>query len=105
MLRYLGIIFLISVSIPCLSVVSGSPFQNTAAAKNSEITIKNGEVDKKDKLVLVSKINIANISKTGMIKIVGAINGEGFSKDISLSKIDEKSKKIKVNFVMNKENE
>ncbi len=40
-----------------------------------------------------------------MIKIVGAINGEGFSKDISLSKIDEKSKKIKINFVTNKENE
>lgn len=74
------------------------------AAKNT-FTIKNGDVDEKDKLVVLSKINIANISKTGMLKVVGAINGEEFVKDIPLSDIGEKSKTLKVNFVMNKENQ
>ena len=74
-------------------------------AQGSEIHRKNGDVEK-DKLVVLSKINIANISKTGMIKVVGAINGEEFVKDIPLSDIGERSRKtLKVNFVMNKENQ
>jgi hypothetical protein len=81
-----------------------SPYETAMAAKNS-ITIKNGDVDEKDKLVVLSKINITNISKTGMIKVVGAINGEEFIKDIPLSDISEKTNTLKVNFVMNKENE
>ena len=52
-----------------------------------------------------ANINIANISKIGMIKVVGAINGEEFVKDIPLSDVGEKSKTLKVSFVMNKENQ
>jgi hypothetical protein len=74
-------------------------------AKGSEITIKNANVDEKDKLVVVSKINIENITKIGMIKVVGAINGEEFVKNIPLDSIDKTTKKLKVNFVMNKDNE
>ena len=77
----------------------------TAMAQEPEITIKNVDVDEKDKLVVVSKINIENISKTGMIKVVGAINGEEFIKDIPLDKIDKTTNTLKVNFVMNKDNE
>lgn len=104
MLRYLGIFFLLAASLLSLTILLSSPLQTAMGAKNS-ITIKNEDIDEKNKLVVVSNINIANISKTGMIKVVGAINGEEFSKDIPLSNIDEKTKKLKVNFVMNKENE
>ena len=104
MLRYLGIFFLLALSFLSLTIILSSSLQTAFAAKNS-IPIKNGDVDEKDKLVVVSKINIANISKIGMIKVVGAINGEEFIKDISLSNIDEKIKNLKVIFVMNKENE
>ncbi len=104
MLRYLGIFFLLSASLLFVTILLSTPLHTAIGAKNS-ITIKNEDVDEKDKLVVVSNINITNISKTGMIKVVGAINGEEFSKDIPLSKIDEKTKKLKVNFVMNKKNE
>jgi hypothetical protein len=40
-----------------------------------------------------------------MLKVVGVINGEGFIKDIPLDKFDETKKKLKVTFVMNKDNE
>ena len=104
MLRYLGIFFLLALSLLTIYLMLSSPLQNAMGAKNS-ITIKNEDVDEKDKLVVVSNINIANISKTGIIKVVGAINGEEFIKDIPLSNIDENTKKLKVNFVTNKANE
>ena len=104
MLRHLGIFFLLAVSLLSLTIILSSPLQIAMAAKNT-ITIENEDVDEKDKLVVLSKINITNISKTGMIKVVGAINGEEFVKDIPLSDIGEKSKTLKVNFEMNKENE
>jgi hypothetical protein len=104
MLRYLGIFFLLAISLLSLTIILSSPLQIAMAAKNT-ITIENEDVDEKDKLVVLSKINITNISKIGMIKVVGAINGEEFVKDIPLSDIGEKSKTLKVNFVMNKVNE
>src|SRR5918993_920541 len=75
------------------------------AEKTSEFVIKNGNVDENNKLVVVSKINIQNISKTGIIKVVGEINGENFVKDISLDKVRDSAKKIQVRFEMNKNNE
>jgi hypothetical protein len=77
----------------------------TAMAKEPEITIKNVDVDEKDKLIVVSNINLQNIEKKGIIKVIGAINGEDFVKNIPLDNIDKTTKKLKVNFVMNKENE
>jgi hypothetical protein len=73
--------------------------------KESEIVINNTNIEEKDKLVVVSKINLQNISKTGIIKIVGEINGEDFVKNIPLDKIRESAKKIQVRFEMNKNNE
>ena len=104
MLRYLGIFFLLSIFLLTLTIIFSSSLQ-TAMAKESEITIKNANVDEKDKLVVVSKINIENITNIGMIKVVGAINGEEFVKNIPLDSIDKTTKKLKVNFVMNKDNE
>lgn len=73
--------------------------------KESEIVINNTNIDEKNKLVVVSDIDLQNIDKIGFIKVVGVINGEGFVKNIPLDKIDETTKKLKVNFVMNKDNE
>ena len=56
-------------------------------------------------LVIVSGINLQNVPKIGMLKVVGVINGEGFIKDIPLNELDETTTKLKVNFVMNKDTE
>jgi hypothetical protein len=80
-------------------------FESIYAQKGSEIVIEKPNVDGKDKLVVVSNINLQNIPKVGMLKVVGVINGEGFIKDIPLDEINESTNKLKVNFVMNKENE
>ena len=73
-------------------------------AQGSEIHIKNND-DEKNKLEVISNINLQNISKTGLLKVVGVINGEDFVKNIPLDKLKESTKKIKVTFSMNKDNE
>ena len=40
------------------------------------------------------KVNLQNISKTGIIKVVGEINGEDFIKNILLDEVKESAKKI-----------
>jgi hypothetical protein len=73
-------------------------------AQGSEIHIKNND-DEKNKLEVISNINLQNISKTGLLKVVGVINGEDFVKNIPLDKLKESTKKLKVTFSMNKDNE
>jgi hypothetical protein len=86
-----------------LTILDG---KSVNAQKGSEIVeIKNANVDEKDALVVVSNINLQNIPKIGILKVVGVINGEGFIKDIPLDEFDETTKKLTVNFVMNKDNE
>lgn len=81
-------------------------FRSVYAQTGSEIVLeKKDVVDEKDKLVVVSNINIQNIPKVGILKVVGVINGEGFIKDIHLDEIDETKQELKVKFVMNKDNE
>src|SRR5918995_4694647 len=74
-------------------------------AQKSEIVIKKANVDENNKLVVVSKINIQSISKTGIIKVVGVINGEDFVKNIPLDELKDSTKKLTVKFEMNKDNE
>ena len=74
-------------------------------AQKSEIVIKKANVDENNKLVVVSKINIQSISKTGIIKVVGVINGEDFVKNIPLDELKDSAKKLTVKFEMNKDNE
>ena len=62
-------------------------------------------VDGKDELAVVSSINLQNIPKIGLIKVYWIINGEGFIKDLPLNQLDETTNRLKVNFVMNKDNE
>jgi hypothetical protein len=93
-------IFIITVHLTILD------FKSINAQKGSEIVeIKKANLDEKNELVVVSSINLQNIPKIGMLKIVGVINGEGFIKDIPLDELDETTNKLKVNFVMNKDNE
>jgi hypothetical protein len=73
--------------------------------KKSQIVIKKSNVDDKNKLIIVSKIDLQNISKTGIIKVVGVINGEDFVKNIHLDKLKDSAKKLMVKFEMNKDNE
>ena len=73
-------------------------------AQGADIDIKNSD-DEKNKIEVISKINLENISRTGLIKVVGVINGEDFVKNIPLDKIKDTTKKLKVIFSMNKDNE
>jgi len=101
---YLGI-FIFVTAFFIIEQFKTLSLQSVEAEKTSEFVLKNGNVDENNKLVVVSKINIQNISKTGIIKVVGEINGENFVKDIPLDKVRDSAKKIQARFEMNKTNE
>jgi hypothetical protein len=101
---YFGIVFFVMTFVISMQL-EALDFQSVDAQKASEIIIKNENVDENNKLVVVSKINLQNISKTGVIKVVGEINGEDFAKNIPLDKVRDSAKKIQVRFEMNKNNE
>ena len=99
-----GILFFVMTFVISLYLIS-LDFKSVNAQKKSEIVINNTNIDENKKLVVVSKINLQNISKTGIIKVVGEINGEDFVKDIPLDKVKDSAKKLQVRFEMNKDNE
>src|SRR5688500_14368334 len=98
-LLFFVMIFVITMNLTMLDSKS------VDAQKKSEIVIKKANVDENNKLVVMSKINIQNISKTGMIKVVSVINGEDFVKNIPLDELKDSAKKLTVKFEMNKDNE
>ena len=99
-LIFFVIVFMVTVHLTLLD------FKSVNAQEEPGIIIKNNtHLGKKDKLVVVSNINLQNIEKKGIIKVVGVINGEDFVKNIPLDKIDKTTKKLKVIFSMNKDNE
>ena len=100
----IGMLFFIMAFIITMYLMT-LDFGSVYAQKGSEVVIEKENVDEKNKLVVVSNINLQNIPKVGMLKVVGVINGEGFIKTISLDEIDETKKKLSVKFVMNKDNE
>ena len=65
----------------------------------------NNDGDSKNELVVISKINLQNISKTGIIKVVGVINGEEFIKNIPIDNLKDSAKKMNIKFEMNKNND
>lgn len=69
------------------------------------VVIEKLNLNERNKLVVVSNVNLQNIQKIGKLKIVAVINGEGFIKDIPLDEIDETKQKLRVKFVMNNDNE
>jgi hypothetical protein len=102
---YFGIVFFVMTFVISMQLIAIDFKSVNAQQKASEIILKNENVDENNKLVVVSKINLQNISKTGIIKVVGVINGEEFVKNIPLDKVRESAKKIQVRFEMNKNNE
>ena len=104
MLLNLGILIIIVLFIV---PVSFSYLQIAMAEEPQTILQKTNDNGKNndDKLVVVSIINLQNIEKKGLLKVVGVINGEDFVKNISLDKLKETTKKLKVKFSMDKENE
>jgi hypothetical protein len=79
-------------------------------AQESEILSKITNDNKQDKhdddkLVVVAQINLKDTERNGFLKVVGVINGEDFVKTIPLDKLKETTKKLKVKFSMDKENE
>ena len=102
---YFGIVFFVMTFVISMQLLALDFKSVDAQKKASEIIIKNENVDENNKLVVVSKINLQNVSKTGIIKVVGEINGEDFVKDIPLDKVRDSAKKIQVTFEMNKNNE
>jgi hypothetical protein len=55
-------------------------------------------------LIVISNINLENIEKTGFLRVVGFINAQEFSKDISLSNISNSTKELTVKFITDREN-
>ena len=109
MLRKLGIIFLGIVFLVTINLTFS--FVGTAMAQESEIASKltndnkQGKHHDENKLVVIAQINLKNTEKSGLLKVVGVINGEDFVKTIPLDTLKETTKKLKVKFSMDKENE
>ena len=108
MLRNLGIFFLGIVFLVTLNLTFS--FIGPVMAQESEILSKITNDNKQDKhdddkLVVVAQINLKDTERNGLLKVVGVINGEDFVKTIPLDKLKETTKKLKVTFSMDKENE
>jgi hypothetical protein len=108
MLRNLGIFFLGIVFLVTLNLTFS--FIGTVMAQESEVLSKITNDNKQDKhdddkLVVVAQINLKDTERNGLLKVVGVINGEDFVKTIPLDKLKETTKKLKVTFSMDKENE
>src|ERR1044072_4206546 len=99
MALFIATIIVISANLILLDIKTAN------AQQSREFVITNGDIDEKNKLVVVSKVNIENISKTGFIKVVGEINGEDFVKNIPLDAVKESAKKMNVRFEMDKNND
>ena len=83
---YVGMVLFIAAIVAISVNLTSVDFKSADAQKTTKFVVKNGNVDEEaNKLVVVSKVNIENLSKTGIIKVVGEINGEDF---INLSSND-----------------
>ena len=86
-------------SIACMT------FDPVSAIKKMDSEVNGENNNNQDQLAVITNINLENIEKKGFLKVVAFINGEDFSKKILLDKLKESTKKVKVKFEMDKENE
>lgn len=86
-------------SIACMT------FDPVSAIKKIDSEVNGENNNNQDQLAVITNINLENIEKKGFLKVVAFINGEDFSKKIPLDKLKESTKKVKVKFEMDKENE
>jgi hypothetical protein len=104
MLLNLGIIFIAVLFLLTLNFTFS--FIPSVIAEKSESTLNvNEEEEYNNNLVVESNINLQNIEKKGLLKVVGVINGEDFVKNIPLGKLNETTENLKVIFSMDKDNE
>ena len=80
-------------------------FDSVSAIKKTDSEVNGENNNNQDQLAVITNINLENIEKKGFLKVVAFINGEDFSKKILLDKLKESTKKVKVKFEMDKENE
>lgn len=80
-------------------------FDPVSAIKKIDSEVNGENNNNQDQLAVITNINLENIEKKGFLKVVAFINGEDFSKKIPLDKLKESTKKVKVKFEMDKENE
>ncbi len=80
-------------------------FDPVSAIKKMDSEVNGENNNNQDQLAVITNINLENIEKKGFLKVVAFINGEDFSKKILLDKLKESTKKVKVKFEMDKENE
>ena len=105
MLKLIGIFFLALLFLITLNITFDSIKPVIAKESESTLNINNENEGYNDKLVIVSNINLQNIEKEGFLKVVGIINGEDFVKNIPLDKLKDTTKKLKITFSMDKDNE
>ncbi len=97
-------IALIVLTITTFSIVCMT-FDPVSAIKKMDSEVNGENNNNQDQLAVITNINLENIEKKGFLKVVAFINGEDFSKKIPLDKLKESTKKVKVKFEMDKENE
>ena len=67
--------------------------------QNSDFNID----DDKDKIVVKTRINVANIEKIGFLSIAGFINGQEVLKNVTLDNFDPSKQTLNVNLAVDKE--
>ncbi|MFB5601108.1 MAG: hypothetical protein ACE5SW_12885 [Nitrososphaeraceae archaeon] len=97
------IITAVTVVLTALFVTTFSA--ESATAENVINIISKDKKASNNDLIVISNINLQNIEKTGFLRVVGFINAQEFSKDISLSNLSNSINKLKVQFIADKENE
>ena len=93
------VLIITTFSIACMT------FDPVSAIKKMDSEVNGENNNNQDQLAVITNINLENIEKKGFLKVVAFINGEDFSKKIPLDKLKESTKKVKVKFEMDKENE
>lgn len=93
------VLIITTFSIACMT------FDPVSAIKKMDSEVNGENNNNQDQLAVITNINLENIEKKGFLKVVAFINGEDFSKKILLDKLKESTKKVKVKFEMDKENE
>ena len=63
----------------------------------------NFNIDDKDKIVVKTRINVANIEKIGFLSIAGFINGQEVLKNVTLDNFDPSKQTLNVNLAVDKE--
>jgi len=93
------VLIITTFSIACMT------FDPVSAIKKMDSEVNGENNNNQDQLAVITNINLENIEKKGFLKVVAFINGEDFSKKIPLDKLKDTTKKVKVKFSMDKENE